>query len=60
MPASPIAAALRFLKEAAANLADAHDALAGADPASSTRIDQLLQGVSSEIRQLEALLAAKS
>ena len=60
MPASSVAAALRFLKEAAANLADASTVIAGTDPDTSTKIDQLLQGVSNEIKRLEPLLAGKN
>ena len=59
MPNSSVAAALRFLKEAAANLADASTAIAGTDPDASAKIDQLLQGVSNEIKRLEPLLAEK-
>ena len=60
MTNSAVAAALRFLKEAAANLADASTAIAGTDQEASAKIDQLLQSVSDEIKRLEPLLPGKN
>ena len=60
MTNSAVAAALRFLKEAAANLADASTAIADTDRQASATIDQLTQAVSNEIKRLEPLLPEKN
>jgi len=53
VPASPVAAALRFLKEAAANLAEASTAIGGTDAQSAANIERLLQLVRAQIFSLE-------
>ncbi len=50
-----IAASLRYLKEAAARLADAAISLGNTDSTASANIDRLKRGVLAEIRRLEQL-----
>ncbi len=60
MSQSQIPAALRYLKQAAANLSSARHALGTTDPAISASIDHLLRGVLAEIRRLEQLHPGQS